>query len=90
MSVTRIVYPTYRFYRQDKPGKFVFVKSVTNSGTFQVPNIGDKVQLVSCAGDHTFYLITDRIVHFETAFDIVAGDIDFYVRFCDDSTQIQD
>lgn len=86
---TTITYPTYRFYRQDKPGKFDFLKSVINSGAFPVFNIGDKVQLVSCAGDHTFFLITDRIVHTETAFDIVAGDIDYYVRFCDDPKLIQ-
>ena len=85
---TRVTYPTYRFYRQDKPGKFNFVKSVTNSGVFPVFNIGDKVQLVSCERENTFFLITDRIVHTETAFHIIAGDIDYYVRFCDDPTMI--
>ena len=85
---TKIKYSVLRFYKVEG-SDLKLIKSVTNSGDFPILNIGDKVQLSTYEKPHTYFLITDRIIHFDTRDDVSFGDVDYYVRFCDDPTMIQ-
>ena len=85
---TKVTYPVWRFYKVED-SDLKLIKSFTNSGDFPILNIGDKVQLSSYEEPHTYFLITDRIIHFDTRADVGFGDIDYYVRFYDDPTMIQ-
>lgn len=85
---TRITYPVWRFYKVEGLD-LKLIKSFTNSGDFPILNIGDKIQLSSYEEPHTYFLITDRIIHFDKRDSVSFGDIDYYVRFCDDPIMIQ-
>ena len=79
---TRIIYPVWRFYKVEGLD-LKLIKSFTNSGDFPILNIGDKIQLSSHKEPHTYFLIIDRIIHFDASDYASFGDIDYYVTFYD-------
>lgn len=83
------VVPKWKFYRETSKGKYTLVTYIHQVEGVSTPQIGDKVRLVPDENIHSFFLITDRIVHFYGDYDVTVGDIDFYVRFCNDATLIQ-
>lgn len=80
--ITKIKYPVWRFYKVEG-SDLKLIKSIVNSGDFLILNIGEKVQLSSYEKSHTYFLITDRIIRFDTRDDVSFGDIDYYVTFYD-------